>query len=111
MPPHEYGQDRVRVTEAPLVTHVPLHAPQADQTPLTAFRQQLETTFDVAPLQVAPLHAGAGLLHVRVSVRVTLPQVLDHAPVAQAVQPPLTGQQSVREFVVTPLQDDAAPHP
>ena len=44
----------------------------------------------VAPTHAAPPHDAAGLLHERVSVRVTLPHVADHAPIDHAVQAPFT---------------------
>jgi hypothetical protein len=48
-----------------------------------------------SPAQATPPHEGAGLLHVRVLVRVTLPQVPDHVPNVHEDQPPATAGKTV----------------
>lgn len=63
----------------------------------------METAFVEEPLHAAPPQDVLGFEHVRVSVRVTLPQVPDHAPVAQAVHAPLTGQHGELDCVDEPL--------
>ncbi len=63
---------------------------QLTQTPLKAFRQQVESRNVELSGHEAPPHDGAGLLQVRVFVRVTLPQVPDHGPSVHVDQPPAT---------------------
>jgi hypothetical protein len=57
---------------------------------LKAFKQQVESRNVELPGHEAPPQDGAGLLQVRVFVRVTLPQVPDHGPSVHADQPPAT---------------------
>ena len=52
--------------------------------------QHVESVAVVKPEQAAPPQDDAGLEHVRLLVRVTLPQVPDQPPMAHAVHAPFT---------------------
>lgn len=97
----------VSVSPVPHTLHVG-HVLSDDRPQLPA-QQFCHTGLVSAPLdnpgQLAPAHDGAGDVQVRVRLRDWLKP---HAPLqsdhdAQPAQPPLTGQQSVRESLETPV--------
>jgi len=95
-------QVRERVTLPPCATHDADHAPHGVQPLLYAPTQQLLSSSDVAPGHAAPPHDAAGLLHVRVLVRVDAPHVGAHTPKVHVDQPPFTGQHVVRASAADP---------